>query len=362
MYLNIFDYIIEYGNYDFYEREFNEVDNAIFSCIPYLDLTGLVSEDFNNKITINELGIKYSKLHEKTISKDIMAVRNSYYILKKIMNTKRYKDILVYNYKYVYDLDCQFGAVSLDLYDNVSYISYEGTDDLVSGWYEDGMIAYNFPMPSQNLAVSYLNKFLFKNKRLIVGGHSKGGHLALIGSMYCNFFVKRKIIKIYSNDGLGLRKNQIESRKYSSIKNRVVKVVPEYSVVGHLLYSDDNNIIIKSTRKGLTSHNIGSWIVDDNKFERGINSKFCKVFEAALNKWSVKYNEEEKMKLIEELVDMCKENNIVSLKELKGKKSLILKLILDSRKIDPKTKEMFKELYKSIKECNKKYNEEGSFI
>jgi len=39
---------------------------------------------------------------------------------------------------------------------------------------------------------------------MIIGGHSKGGNLALIAAMYCNFFIRRKIINVYSNDGPGI--------------------------------------------------------------------------------------------------------------------------------------------------------------
>ena len=58
------------------------------------------------------------------------------------------------------------------------------------------MIACTFPVEAQKYAIKYLNRYLFNRKKLIVGGHSKGGHLAIISSMYANYFIKRKILKI----------------------------------------------------------------------------------------------------------------------------------------------------------------------
>ena len=49
-------------------------------------------------------------------------------------------------------------------------------------------MAIQFPVEAQKRAISYLNRhFTFGHAPLIVGGHSKGGHLALVGSMYANF-------------------------------------------------------------------------------------------------------------------------------------------------------------------------------
>ena len=270
-----------------------------------------------------------------------------------MVNFERYKNILVYNYEYISNKNCQFGAISFDLDEDTSYIAYEGTDDLISGWREDCLIAYKFPVPSQTLAIKYLNKYTLRRKKLIVGGHSKGGNLALVASMHCNFLVKRKIINIYSNDGLGIRKEELNSKKYSSIKTRVIKLIPGYSVVGHLLYSDDNYEIIYSTKKSQSSHNPGTWIVEEDKFKRGEVSRFCKVLKRAIDKWASKYSEEEKMKLIDSVFYICDSNELVSLREIKIK--LLAKMIMDSRLIDSDVKEMFKELYKTVIEVNKNY-------
>ena len=64
----------------------------------------------------------------------------------------------MYNYKYIWDTDTQFGAVCFKVKKKFIYVAFEGTDNLLSGWKEDFQMAYEFPVPSQKLAVKYLNE------------------------------------------------------------------------------------------------------------------------------------------------------------------------------------------------------------
>ena len=349
--MNILNYIKKYGDKSFLEKEFTVVDNVLFACLSYIDFEGVVSNDFHNKITMEIAAKKY--FENNSIKKEISAVRNALEILKYMMNTKRYKDILIYNYQYVSNRNCQFGAVSFDLDDNTTYISYEGTDDLISGWREDCLIAYNKRVLAQDLAIKYLNRFSFKRKKLIIGGHSKGGNLSIMASMYTNFLVRRNIISIYSNDGLGIRKEELESNRYLSIKDRVTKIIPNYSIVGHLLYSDNNYKIIKSTKKSQASHNPSTWVVNDDHFEEAEISRFATVFKKTVDVWSTKYSIDSKLKLVDSVFYICDSNSITSLKQIKVK--FLVKMIMDSRLIDNDVKLMFKDFYKQILSINKQY-------
>ena len=55
---------------------------------------------------------------------------------------------------------------------------------------------------SQVEAANYLNNIAKKYKnKIIVGGHSKGGNLAIYASVFCKDKYKKRIIKVYNNDG-----------------------------------------------------------------------------------------------------------------------------------------------------------------
>ncbi|MBR4741407.1 MAG: DUF2974 domain-containing protein, partial [Desulfovibrio sp.] len=83
--------------------------------------------------------------------------------------------------EYIGNDKIQFGAISVEYMTNKVFIAYEGTDSLFRGWIENFLLSYRFPTASHKMAIQYLNKhYTFSRKRLILGGHSKGGNLALV--------------------------------------------------------------------------------------------------------------------------------------------------------------------------------------
>ena len=189
--MTIYDYIKKYGDYSFEEKEFTEVDSLIFAAMGYADLEGIMTK-FSKK-TIKEIAEEHMNLH-KGKDKNIIATRVAHKLFYDMKDTKRYKDCLVYNYDYIGNFDIQFGVFSIEYQKNKVYVVFEGTNKLLSGWIEDFMLCCKFPTISHKKAINYLNKhYTFNNKELIVGGHSKGGNLALVAGMYANFIVRNKI-------------------------------------------------------------------------------------------------------------------------------------------------------------------------
>lgn len=341
--MSIFEYIDEYGKYSFEERPFNEVDNVIFSVLSYLDLDGIVSRGHKNKRTLGEVSSVYFKIFSDK-ENNITSVRDAIEIFRAIGSKKRYKDILMYGYFYVGDENQQFSVICLDIYDNVTYVSFEGTDHLISGWEEDFCMAYQFPVLSQKRAINYVNKyFTFSNKRLILGGHSKGGNLALVASMYCNFLVRNKIIQIFNNDGPGLRKKQLESKNYSLIYDRLIHIIPNYTVVGLLLRHSNNYRVIKSNRRSILSHAVVTWEVDGDHFKGAKLSTFSKVLDEGMIKWLDNYDDNKRKKFVTSLFDIFRNADIHNLLEIMDNRKLILKLIKESSNIDEETREMIFE-------------------
>mgnify|MGYP000040084958 FL=1 len=50
--ISLFKYIEKYGNFNFYEKKFTEVDNVILSALAYIDFNGIVSYNVKEKKTI----------------------------------------------------------------------------------------------------------------------------------------------------------------------------------------------------------------------------------------------------------------------------------------------------------------------
>lgn len=337
--MNIFRYIDKYGNISFLEKEFNDVDNLIFSALIYIDLDKYVSNNNFNKRSIQDVGNDFLKNYNKK-KKIVIATKIGIKVLRYIKDTKRYKDLLLYNYSYIGNDKEQFSAITIEINNSLIYVSFEGTDQLISGWKEDFMMSYQFPVLSQKMAIKYMNKFIFNRHKIIIGGHSKGGNLAVVAGMYANMFVKNKIIKVYNNDGPGLREEQFNSNKYKNMEKKLVSIIPNYSVVGLLLKHSDKYIVVKSMKRGINAHNFTNWVISDDKLLITKLSNYSKIINKTVNKWLDKYSDSERELFVKELFLIFDRANIYSLTDINDNKKLIFNIIKETKGIDIKTKNM----------------------
>ena len=346
--MNIYDYIEEYGKYTFNEKKINEVDLVIFSFLSYASLDKIFED--TKSITIGEAGSKFIKLY-RTKDINIFAVREANKILKSIRNSERYKDCLLFNYEYTGNKLLQFGAVSIEYLPNKVYVSFEGTDSLFSGWRENFMLGYEFPTISHKAAIKYLNRhFTFSNKELIVGGHSKGGNLALVASMYTNLFVRRKITKVINADGPGLLDREYKSKRYKNLKKKYIHIIPNYSLIGIFL-NNSNDYVVKSFTKGILAHDIAYWEVDANHFVRTKLSAYSKELDKNIDKWFNKYEKQDKADFINNLDLVLEEAEVFSILDIKRRKRKILSIIHSSKNMNNKTKKVIVEFIGIIIKC-----------
>lgn len=346
--MDIYKYIDEYGQYTFEEKEINEVDKVIFSFLSYANLEKVFEDD--EVLTIAEAGRQYLKLHPgKDIN--IIAVKEGNKLLKYIRNVKRYKDCLLYNYEYIGNNKVQFGVVSIEYQPFKVFVSFEGTDSLFSGWKEDFILGYQFPTLSHKMAIKYINKhFRFTNKSLILGGHSKGGNLALVAGMYARVSIKRRITEIINADGPGLLDKEFVSPRYQSIRKKYKHIMPNYSLVG-LFLNHSNDYVVNSTNKGILAHNIVYWEIEEDHFVKAKLSTFSKELDVAIRRWFSKYNLEDKESFINNLDYVFKEAGITSIMDIKTKKRSIINLITSSKDMSNHSKKLLTEFVVLIIKC-----------
>ena len=93
--MNIINYIKEHKDEDFKTFPLTEVDYLILSLTSYLDFTSIIPAFKKNKITLKECMTKFNK--EKSKTKGLF-ISNTYKMLNIMQDTKRYGNILLYNY------------------------------------------------------------------------------------------------------------------------------------------------------------------------------------------------------------------------------------------------------------------------
>ena len=338
--MNLIDYVKKYGNFSFSKKKFNEIDNLVFSSLSYIDFDENKIKENN---TLEYIGKDY--LNKKIKVKDlILAKRDAYELLEVIVDKKRYKDVRIRNYIYKADYNMQFKAMTFVISSNLNYISFEGTDELISGWIEDFSLAYMFPTPSQKLAVKYVNDNVkIFGPKVIIGGHSKGGNLALVSAMYMKKIKRLKLKYVYNNDGPGLRDNEFESLEYKSIKSRYKHIIPHSSIVGILL-KDSNYFVIRSKKNNAIGHSLNTWLVDDDKLIQTDLSKRSTKIKNNLDKWRLMHSDDDFRCLVEDLFNILRDSDIDTLNNMKNIKNII-SIIKKIKYLDKDTKEILKELF-----------------
>lgn len=353
--MNLYNYIDQYGEKSWDEVPFNEIDAMIFSYLPYADFRKVFGYD--EKLSLSEVSKRHSVLYsDKKV--DITAVKEARQLLYTIDKMKRYKNCLLFHYDYIGNRDLQFGALSIEYAKNRVFVAFEGTDAMFSGWIENFILSYRFPTMSHEKAIQYLNKYYtFSNQKLIVGGHSKGGNLALVASMYSHFLVRKRIQKIYSGDGPGLLINQFSSRHYRDIQKKYIHIIPNYSVVGVLL-NHSSDCVVSASTKSILSHSILYWNINGTSFQKTTLSSFSKELDQRISTWLEKTNMEEKKSIIDNFNQILRKANISDINELKQDKKKVLALIQESRDIHSDSKKAIDEFVQIIIQCLEKTTQE----
>ncbi len=284
--MNIIEYVKKYGNYSFDEYEFNEVDSIIICQLTYFNYSD--TPVCNSNLDYN-LGKFLNNDYCKERVKGIWNPKRNDTFAKIIKNYKRFNQLSIGFYESTICLDSQkqFSACVFKIKEDTYYISYRGTDANFVGWKEDFNLGYLENIPSQISAVKYFENFVSKYQgKYYIGGHSKGGNLAIYAGVMCNEIYKENIIKIYNHDGPGFLPEFYQKSEYINIKDRIEKTIPKTAIVGLLLEPGEDYHIVDSKALLILQHDLFNWIVDDSHLKY-INSttKFSKHTRNSINNW-----------------------------------------------------------------------------
>lgn len=292
----ILDYLKEYRDYTLEEKPFSDVDSLVLSQFAYLKFDGMVPALGENKpmVTIYDLVNHESYDHlyaDERYREDNMA------LFLGVYRSKRFGGLKIGNYVNRIELEreTQFSAVTFRLSNGIFYAAFRGTDENIVGWKEDLNLAFSEPVPGQLMSVEYLEKTAESIPgEFYVGGHSKGGNLAVYSAMNCKPEVRQRIMKIYDHDGPGFRPEVKQKSAYQEIESRIHKTVPRSSLVGMLLYTDGAYQVVESKTIGVAQHNPYTWLVDGDRFHIVEEIRAGRRFmDDALNEWILSLSQEQ---------------------------------------------------------------------
>lgn len=264
---NVMDYLKWRGDVTLEESEFNLVDNLLFCILVYADLKGIVPAlSQEGSIRILDAAGAYRTMGRREAN-PLSSKRNGERVLYAMALSPRFSDVRLSDFQEVLDEKegIQFAAMTLHLPDGSHYVAFRGTDDFILGWREDFAISFR-EVGAQKMAYEYLNQVTERGGTYRVGGHSKGGNLAVYGSMHCRN--KSAILDVYANDGPGICPELTWKEGYEEIRDRITAIVPEFSIVGMLFQDREPDYVVKSSAHGIMQHDPCTWQVSGAGFER----------------------------------------------------------------------------------------------
>lgn len=313
---NILTYLKWRGDLTFAECPFCEVDNLVLAELSYLDLFGIVpAVEQGGGISVTEAAEEFYRAESK--NKCVGGPDDEFFSV--LSNSKRFKNAVLSKFTEVFDEDSQtdFAAMHINLDDETVYVAFRGTSAALVGWREDFSMSFQL-MPSQKLAAEYLKATADdENLRYRVGGHSKGGNLAVYAVMMYPEDKCERIIEVYSNDGPGFCKELFDMNAYTRIRSKIIRIVPEFSVIGSLFELDPPTMIVASNADGFPQHEGMSWQVEGDKFltceKRSEKCEFCN---SIIDKWLESVDFEHRKTFTKDLFDSLEAGGAKNLHDL----------------------------------------------
>lgn len=348
----ILDYLKEYGDTSFQEMPMTEVDSLALCQLSYLKFDGMVPGPENAGEAVMLESLKKHPGFEGLFA-DVRYEEVNRALMKGMLAGKRYRGLKLANYVNVIEKEweTQFSAVTFTLEDGTVYVAYRGTDETIVGWKEDFNMAFLSPVPGQEYSVRYLDSVAENIPGpFYVGGHSKGGNLAVYSAMNCRPEVQDRILGVFSMDGPGFRPEVLERCHYEKIGERVTKILPHSSLVGMLFEPDMRFQVVESKTFGLAQHDPYTWLVEGTHLKHVDDIyESRKRMDNTLNTWILSLDEQQLRTFVDTLYQVISASRADNLIDFTADwKRSMNGIIAALKEVDEETAKILKEVVKAL--------------
>lgn len=297
---NILNYL-KTNTKSFIESPLNCVDAVILCWLSYFRYPFYVKS--GKAVTPNEM-IKTGMLPEEETFAMAFNPKSSRKLFRLVAASPRFSGIKLCSYREETDekTEKQFAAICMRITKGSYFIAFRGTDPSYVGWKEDLNQAYRYPVPSQISAYNYtVERMLRKPRaRFYLGGHSKGGNMAVYSAFNADKELQKRIISVYNFDGPEFLDDVYKSEGYKNVSEKLIKIIPQSSFIGTLLDTRHVYRVIRSNGVSFLQHDPFSWVVEDGDFVTvDCRSKGAIRLEKAVNLWISEMPKKERERIIE---------------------------------------------------------------
>lgn len=297
---DMFDYLQWRGDLTFRQAPVNEVDALVFSGLAYVRYGTTGEDDIREPISLREAAEIF---FSRSDCSSRVRVKNDLELLRAAAETERFgsSELWMYRDLFIPEQETQFAAMTFLLDDGSAFLSFRGTDHTLVGWKEDFNMTFQQTIPAQRLAVQYVRDVaLDHGGALYLGGHSKGGNLAVFAAARSSPMIREQILGVYNNDGPGFTKYLMGDPGYLAMVPRIRTCIPQSSVIGMLLEHEEPYTVIRSKTVGLLQHDLYSWELLGKSFipvEEVTDSSL--FIDATIKDWFAEMTNQERSQLVD---------------------------------------------------------------
>ncbi|MEF9879234.1 MAG: Mbeg1-like protein [Clostridia bacterium] len=346
---NIQDHAIAVGGLSLAERPFDALDSLILAQLVYMPMEGKL--DKGESCTLLEA---WRFLRDQCDCAALDPFQQKRYRLTEVCaGLARYQGWQLHDYINNIDneLVTQFCALTFEPPSaGFSYVAFRGTDLSLAGWKEDLNMSF-MTVPAQTEAAEYVQRIARQNgDALFLGGHSKGGNLAVYAGAWADACTRERIRRVYSFDGPGLDETTMLSEGYQLLSARIESYIPQSSVVGMLLAYHPIYTVVRAHAIGILQHDAMTWQVENGRFvQLGSLDLSGKLTDEALHAWLCEMTLDDRRLLVNTLyrvIDAAQAEQVTDLlDDWRESTSRILEAIRD---LSPEVKKSVRRMLHSL--------------
>lgn len=290
----------------FAERPLCPVDSLVLSWLSYFRLSPALDA------ACTRAGIA---LHELLRAEEFEAMFGTSFdpegsrdVLFAVCASPRFRDVRLTQFQFTTNkaAEEQFAAMTFLLPTGEAYVAFRGTDSTIVGWKEDLNMAYLCPVPAQEEARGYVEHVATEvTGPLYLGGHSKGGNLAVYAASTASREVQGRVLAAFSHDGPGFPREFLEGAGFRRMRSRVVKTVPKSSVIGLIMDDGANVRVVESSGISVLQHNPFLWEVEGRDFvyADGLTAS-ARYLSSTIESWMERFTPEERGRFVDTLFNV----------------------------------------------------------
>jgi len=321
---DMFDYLSWRGDLPFSAVPPTPVDALIFSTLVYIGFDGIVPEDLSLPVPLHVAANAFLALPD---AEDRVRVKSDLALLQAAADSPRLRNtqLAFFRNKCIAEEETQFAAMAFLLEDGTAFLAFRGTDYSLVGWKEDFNMSFRDSVPAQREAAAYTVSFAAQfTASLRLGGHSKGGNLAVFAAAKAPLGVQRRIQAVYSLDGPGFTGSLMGNNGYLRMVPKLHTYIPESSIIGILLEHEEPYTVIKSRQVSILQHEPYSWEVLGGDFihveEISAGSRFA---DQTIKKWIADMTNTEREAFVDAIYELLGAGGATQVSDLLHPRSIL---------------------------------------